>query len=122
MKPDHTPGPWIADENGVILGGLNGLTSIGETYCKAWERTPEHPMREAMLQEAQANARLIAAAPDLLEACKTFLGLWPADRPYHPDVKIAAEMARAAIAKAQPNPNAGAAQAYPAGRWTGGAK
>ena len=56
----HTPGPWKIDENkaypvGVIQDdemGL-GIAEIGE-----WN------------SRNIANARLIAAAPDLLEACK----------------------------------------------------
>lgn len=48
-----------------------------------------------------ANARLIAAAPDLLEACRAFVACWP--RPIGTDmadVRTAYALAEAAIAKA----------------------
>jgi hypothetical protein len=46
----------------------------------------------------EANARLIAAAPDLLEALKGMLGVWEEDPAYG---HASAEKARAAIAKAE---------------------
>jgi hypothetical protein len=47
---DHTPGPWMAhSRNGRII-------MAGDTKVATAERT--------------VNASLIAAAPDLLEACK----------------------------------------------------
>lgn len=52
----------------------------------------------------RANARLIAAAPDLLAACQAFLALWPevadGSKPAHPDVRMVVESCRAAIQKA----------------------
>jgi hypothetical protein len=71
----------------------------------------------------EANARLIASSPELLEACN--LALATIER-LHPtrefdSTKGTKDVIAAAIAKAT-NPNAGEAQAYPAGRWTGGAK
>ncbi len=67
--PAHTPGPWKAElsQDGIyweIQGrpesGLNvaiiPMAVVGETDV-----------------EREANARLIAAAPDLLEACKQLL-------------------------------------------------
>lgn len=47
---EHTPGPWQAEGQKVIKPG--GMVHIASTY----EGSPE------------ANARLIAAAPELLEA------------------------------------------------------
>jgi hypothetical protein len=51
----HTPGPWVAD--GVCINGPDGM--IGE--CGFGLRGDP---------EMQANARLMAAAPDLLAACE----------------------------------------------------
>ena len=56
----HTPGPWEADGEGYIFGP--GTSMIAET--RGWG--------DDSINEV-ANARLIAAAPDLLEACKLAL-------------------------------------------------
>jgi len=59
----HTPGPWMAAEMGVIA---NGLTTHGNFYvCSLIDPNNE---------EDKANARLIAAAPDMLEALKLAYG------------------------------------------------
>jgi len=50
-------------------------------------------------QEAEANARLIAAAPDLLEALKEMLSVWEEDDPAYGAMH--ADKARAAIARAE---------------------
>ncbi len=59
----HTPGPWFAeyDDNGFyyIRGGEGGLSDLA------------HIIGEGPLDKA--NAHLIAAAPDLLEALKVLL-------------------------------------------------
>lgn len=56
MTP-HTPGPWIVDEP-VIMSEDNGYTicRIGDGETEEFQDVP--------------NARLIAAAPELLEALK----------------------------------------------------
>ncbi len=55
----HTPGPWRVTGPNVRAG--HALLAI---VCDHWadEKTPE--------PEKEANARLIAAAPDLLDALK----------------------------------------------------
>ena len=61
MSAQHTPGPWA----------YNGATDIysvdaGFTICELY--------REYLITgQAQANARLIAAAPELLEALEKLL-------------------------------------------------
>jgi hypothetical protein len=65
---DHTPGPWVVDAIGqIFLAGIGPQPRIcfvnGPAGKQAWEIT----VTEA---EKAANARLIAAAPDLLEALK----------------------------------------------------
>lgn len=65
----HTPGPWFAREDGCIAVGDNStsktlklrlLKVISPWVEGAWDDDPE----------ALANARLIAAAPAMLEALK----------------------------------------------------
>lgn len=61
----HTPGPWqYAFEGGTtaFITEADGSTII---CIRTTENTTAH-------KNLAANARLIAAAPDLLEACKTF--------------------------------------------------
>ena len=62
----HTPGPWTyPGGTGNFVGGPDRLriADLG-----GLERSPE---------ERQANARLIAAAPDLLAACNSVLDSVP---------------------------------------------
>lgn len=68
-KAEHTPGPWRVDlESGEIEAGA---TVIGTIYG-----THDYPCcDEDITEECAANARLIAAAPDLLAACKNFASL-----------------------------------------------
>ena len=87
----HTPGPWFASGTDV--------KPLGDRPFICWTGTPERD-----LSEAQANARLIAAAPDMLAALKA---LHAAHRAfsgsedwgvYDDEARAAAE---AAIAKAE---------------------
>ena len=61
----HTPGPWRISkltETAVEDGDGRGICSTGG-YQQNFDT-------ERVYQENRANARLIAAAPDLLDACK----------------------------------------------------
>ncbi len=64
---DHTPGPWSVgrldlNEQRKIFGSSHELVATA-----AWELDSQHPTMEA-------NARLIAAAPDLLDAARAVVG------------------------------------------------
>jgi hypothetical protein len=67
-KLQHTPGPW------VFTGSMHKkayLVNGGDKYiCSVWDHLREddngHPID--MDKEMQSNARLIAAAPEMLEA------------------------------------------------------
>ena len=65
---EHTPGPW---ERESLPGEYDtGIRAHGENvsgYVAFLNTRWEHKQQQ---QEQEANARLIAAAPDLLEACK----------------------------------------------------
>ena len=56
----HTPGPWVVDPT----------VSSGEVMTPRGYAIHEHPTYSSIkdTKEIRANARLIAAAPDLLEA------------------------------------------------------
>jgi len=91
----HTPGPWETDKVAVRSGGPNGrqiclceITVRGRPYDETYD-------------EAIANARLIAAAPDLLEALKEWVGYVPSSTDEIEQARI--DRAIAAIAKAEGN-------------------
>lgn len=58
MNTTHTPSPWFTQQSTGLLRGKNGehIATI-------------HPVKK----EQEANARLIAAAPELLEALQNIL-------------------------------------------------
>jgi hypothetical protein len=65
----HTPGPWVSENDGgrlVILGMDRCDTGIQVEPLYPVGGDPECPDYKTW----EANARLIAAAPALLEACK----------------------------------------------------
>lgn len=71
IRQSHTPGPWtigIAQElNPDVTGGLWLPISGFQWHAFAFIAA------ENNVKEAQANARLIAAAPKLLAACREAL-------------------------------------------------
>jgi hypothetical protein len=84
MKKEHTPGPWK-------LAGPTTISNADETIVIGYAHNYKTPR-----VQTDANARLIAAAPELLEALKDAVCAlqcsgkdWPAET-----------KARAAIAKA----------------------
>ena len=65
------PQPW--DDSGCIVMANSMDANVGKFICNTSE-----PMwhGEQTLEECQANARLIAAAPELLEACKAVMDMY----------------------------------------------
>ena len=61
-ETEHTPGPWRADE--WATGWSVGAVKAQYTVCVLND-----------LQNPESNARLIAAAPDLLEALEKMVSL-----------------------------------------------
>lgn len=60
----HTPGPWSYTEN------IEACIAFGT--ADGWEvGSAEHETGVAFVPGSEANARLIAAAPDMLEALET---------------------------------------------------
>lgn len=96
----HTPGPWkISGLDPHVIGPVRILVMDGtdvpqsRAVARVIDRGPE----------AEANARLIAAAPELLDACKRLLKF---NEELCADIHVSehypsAELARTAIAKAE---------------------
>ena len=81
--PCHHGGYEIQDDKGALICNLSGWR--GE-------------------QQTLANAKLIAAAPELLEELKqvmTWIDNWSPEFTYDPDWSVDKEKAQAAIAKAE---------------------
>ena len=56
----HTPGPWWRDDDGFIAAGTSdNYVTVASPNCSAMD-----------IDEREANARLIAAAPDMLGELK----------------------------------------------------
>lgn len=98
----HTPGPWECE-----LGHENGDFQINSTGCR-WKAIANATANvlgaDAVYDdEAQANAKLIAAAPDMLKAlnfCVKAMRIAGVDTVPDGLCSQAASEARAAIAKA----------------------
>jgi hypothetical protein len=84
-----TPGPWVVVGDGLVKAGSRFLGR----FWSFGARTPDEAA------EAEANARLAAAAPDLLDALKRAVVELEHFAPVHAAAEI--EIARAAIAKAE---------------------
>ncbi|HDX3905815.1 TPA: hypothetical protein ROF77_002117 [Enterobacter asburiae] len=110
----HTPGPWFIKpvSNATVEGNLNIIQTGSTTgkgyhvsYSASWDDNEDTKI------EAQANANLIAAAPDLLEALQLALNAMNemgdilnfhdlAEQSKVDELTPAFEKARAAISKA----------------------
>jgi hypothetical protein len=89
----HTPGPWR-----VGTPGPNGCHTVGTERGLMVAMVAHSINLPDQMAEATENARLIAAAPDLLEALQR---LWEASEGGSDEEIRARIHARAAIAKAQ---------------------
>jgi hypothetical protein len=86
----HTPGPWVSEYRQSHTGQVAVCNGDGEGYWEVWTQNWGGGINQ------EANARLISAAPDLLEALEEIVShdAWASDAP------ILAS-AKAAIAKAK---------------------
>lgn len=83
----HTPGPWGLEKHSLHI------MSNDKIICTIWQDTPGfgHPIHRALpVEAADANARLIVAAPEMLKAINGAIKikeLWtiPADACIHPE-------------------------------------
>lgn len=103
METKHTPGPWEVFSNSFIEAGVRAANNpYGTDFEFRIAEVSGDWRDEPKGGAAAANARLIAAAPELLEALTAMVDAhdrWlGSDRP---DAKEAMKRARAAIAKAE---------------------
>lgn len=89
MTTKHTPGPWSTEVDRKKALEINIVSGNRPFVATAWPAN--HPDKEQ-----EANARLIAAAPDLLKALEELLEVTD----FHELYGSRTEAARAAIAKA----------------------
>ena len=82
----QTPGPWKVV--GTEIWGANVKIASGRGAYDEKDR-----------QKNKANARLIAASPDLLEACKDIVEIWQSSDVC--DWETSFDMIKEAIAKAE---------------------
>jgi len=97
METKHTPGPWRYE------AGTKTIRAARENYwlCSmdSFDGAVDH----------EANARLIAAAPELLAACEDLVNLWDEwvryseglEEPLRRSIEMRVQQSRAAISKAK---------------------
>jgi len=67
----HIPGPWQINHTN---GGFAGIAQTGYMpHATVFPRATNEAERNQWTDEAEANARLIAAAPDLLKWLQSFV-------------------------------------------------
>lgn len=106
MKTNHTQGPWTSQISGSEKGELHQLL-IGQRASRvgvvilpfitlSYESSKNAVLTPQTADEAQANARLIAAAPEMLEALEAVNAIEDGRTQF-----LAFELVAKAIAKAR---------------------
>lgn len=106
MKTEHTPGPWKAVEERQVFRAGGKECIVGVDVMAGTEAIARvHNLGGDRLKEMQANARLIAAAPEMLEALRQLFDVLTVSGKHSykagSETGIAIEKARAIIAKAE---------------------
>jgi hypothetical protein len=96
MTDQHTPGPWRWVPEPDYSWQYQDLMSASGEVVLSGEEAPD----PSGIEINHANARLIAAAPELLEACETLATLLDTDD-WIATGRLAVKQAQAAIAKAR---------------------
>ncbi len=98
MTHKHTPGPWSTDEaeHDEPYQDIN-IRAGSRPICRVWK--DDAPVRDYNAEQ-DADAKLIAAAPDLLEALEDLLQTMEQHEQLAGGACIYGDNARAAIAKA----------------------
>ena len=110
-QTQHTPGPWKFNQPYIVKANSDPNGSCGDSVIAITSNTVSHVRFAANVAsfEDAANARLISAAPELLEALQAMLSaMWNHFEYYHDgddddwtSCELALDKARAAIAKAK---------------------
>lgn len=97
METKHTKKPWVYKKS---RKGLKYIVSgeYWDSFCKIWACTIDYNGVKSHETEAEANAKLIVAAPELLEACFNLVNAASGDT--IENLKIALSNAKQAIKKA----------------------
>jgi hypothetical protein len=96
----HTPAPWnIFDSRNAYYPGIEGAD--GKSVIVFGTKDEWHGVRGDNKEQAEANARLIASAPELLEALKALIKDRDDGYPVGADAGEMWNNARQAIAKAE---------------------
>lgn len=95
----HTPGPWEVNyrEDVPTIAIWSCRYGTISPICRIWYAPEGAPPKREIRETDKANAHLIAAAPELLEACKAALPMCKA----HGANGFIAEMLDIAIEKAE---------------------
>lgn len=99
MPNTHTPGPYAVETN-VIAGGVIHLAITNRNNGAEWMICSVTPMDRARPIDF-ANARLIAAAPALLAACKGAIAALSQNATFPADVDAAKLWLSTAVAQAE---------------------
>lgn len=95
MSAKHTPSPWV-NSNGVIVPAVKQRADVYEQIADVKMRV----RAGGPSAEGEANARLIAAAPDLLVAARFALSVLKAN-PIEMSERLAIEKLESVIASAE---------------------
>lgn len=103
MSAQHTKGPWLTTNSNAVVSTSNNTIAIpcnrnGEQVAIAGVLSSS-----VSRSEARANARLIAAAPELLAALEALrqVAVWDDDYTTREEMEKVFALADAAIAKAK---------------------
>jgi hypothetical protein len=94
MSQEHTPGPWTIERyedepDTYVYFQAPGWGNFAQAVVRMEDDAEDSPT-------GLANARLIAAAPELLEACKLFMAYDAADDDNGVSMMLAYDKARRA--------------------------
>lgn len=101
MSAQHTPGPWLLEMEPTEVAGVEVRFNVRAEHRVgiAGGQSQEHLLDDGIHKsECEANARLIAAAPELLEALREYASVY--SEHWKPGMPILEPVSDAAIAKA----------------------
>lgn len=101
MSAAHTPGPWAIREGYGLLKAEVGPhgRAVATVWTKQMPGGKDDQKEPVVWPEGEANARLISAAPELLEALRQIRELAYSGR-HEEDFNAIQDRAEAALAKA----------------------